>query len=152
MKSCPVVFFIFILGVLSKNRMISISSGVLLVFSYLGFLPKSVSTQNMLIEVGIVLLVMGVLIPLSTGELSFCDLYKSIISFEGLVSFFVGIFAAVMARNGVVLMKDTPGIMTSLLLGSIIGTAFFDGIPTGPLVAAGLAAFFIKFSQRIFRH
>jgi uncharacterized membrane protein (DUF441 family) len=45
-------------------------------------------------------------------------------------------------------MKSNPEVMIGLLLGTIIGTAFFGGIPVGPLVAAGLAAFVIKLAEK----
>jgi uncharacterized membrane protein (DUF441 family) len=54
-----------------------------------------------------------------------------------------------MAREGVELMKKSPEVMIGLLLGTIVGTAFFDGIPVGPLVAAGFAAFIINLFARI---
>ncbi|ADL08952.1 DUF441 domain-containing protein [Thermosediminibacter oceani] len=149
MKPSSIIFLILALGYLGKNRLILVSSGVLLLFSYLGLLPKSTEAQNIMLDLGVILLVMGILLPLSTGEVYAKDVYRSIFTLEGLVIFLVGIASAVMARDGVDLLKENPGIMICLLMGSIVGTAFFKGLPTGPLVAAGLAAFIINLLRRM---
>lgn len=149
MKSSGILFLIFILGILSRNRLIYISAGVLLLFTHLDLMPKSVSAQNILQDVGVILLVIGVLMPLSTGKLTSSELYRNVLSIEGLISFLVGIASSVMAKGGVDLMQNCPTIMVGLLFGSIVGAAFFRGIPTGPLVAAGLAATIITLLKKI---
>lgn len=149
MKSSGVLFLICILGILSKNRLIYISAGVLLLFSYLNLMPKSMSAQNIFHDLGVILLVMGVLMPLSTGKVTPRDLYRALFSLEGIISFLVGVVSSVMATDGVELMRNHPAVMVGLLFGSIIGAAFFNGIPTGPLVAAGLAAFVISLLKKI---
>jgi uncharacterized membrane protein (DUF441 family) len=149
LKSYSLLFLILVLGILSKNRLIYISAGVLIIFSLLDILPESTSSQNIILDVGVILLVIGVLMPLGTGTICARDVYSSIFTLEGLVSFLVGIASAVMARGGIDLMQGFPGVMIGLLMGSIVGTAFFRGIPTGPLVAAGLAAFIINLIKKI---
>jgi uncharacterized membrane protein (DUF441 family) len=149
LKSSSLLFLIFVLGILSKNRMICVSTGVLILFCFLQILPASASAQNVILDVGVILLVMGVLMSLLTGGSTAGDVYRSIFTFDGLVSFIVGMASAVMARGGVDLMRANPEIMIGLLFGSIVGTAFFRGIPTGPLVAAGLAAVIINILKKI---
>ena len=149
MKSSGILFLIFILGILSRNRLIYISAGVLLLFTHLDLMPKSVSAQNILQDVGVILLVIGVLMPLSTGKLTSSELYRNVLSIEGVISFLAGIASSVMAKGGVDLMQNCPTIMVGLLFGSIVGAAFFRGIPTGPLVAAGLAATIITLLKKI---
>lgn len=150
MRSYCVLFIIFLLGLLGKNRLVYVSAGVVILFSFLDMLPKSVSSQNIMMDTGVILLVIGVLLPLMTGGVNTEDIFKNMLTFEGLVSFAVGIASAVMAKNGVSLMKSYPGIMIGLLFGTIVGTSFFNGIPVGPLVAAGFAAFIINAFKRIF--
>lgn len=149
MKSYSLIFMVFVLGILSKNRLIYISAGVLLVFSLLNLMPNSPSSQKVILDVGVILLVIGVMIPFSRGQILVLDLYKSIFTVSGCIAFIIGAASSVMARDGVDLMKNNPEVMIGLLFGSIIGTAFFGGIPVGPLVAAGLAAFIINLIHRI---
>jgi len=149
LKSYSLLFLILAIGLLSRNRLIYISAGVLLIFSFLDMLPRSPSSQNIVLDVGVILLVIGVLMPLGSGTILARDVYGSIFTREGLICFVVGILSAAMARDGIELMKGFPGAMIGLLMGSIVGTAFFRGIPTGPLVAAGLAAFIINLLKKI---
>lgn len=149
MKSYSLIFLIFVLGLLSKNRLIYISAGVLLAFSLLNLMPNSSSAQKVILDVGVILLVIGVMMPFSQGSILVHDLYKSLFATSGCVSFVIGILSSVMAKDGVELMKSSPEAMIGLLFGTIIGTAFLGGIPVGPLVAAGLAAFIINFFARI---
>jgi uncharacterized membrane protein (DUF441 family) len=149
MKAFSVVFLIFILGILSKNRLIYISAGVLLVFSFLKLLPDSPSSQKVILDVGVILLVIGIMLPFSWGSVLPGDLYKCLFTLSGFIAFLVGAVSSVMARDGVDLMTNYPEVMIGLLFGSIVGTAFFGGIPTGPLVAAGLAAFIINMIKKL---
>jgi uncharacterized membrane protein (DUF441 family) len=148
LKSYSLIFMIFLLGILSKNRLIYISAGVLLGFSILNLMPDSPSSQKVILDIGVIMLVIGVMIPFSQASISVVELYKNLFTFNGLTAFFIGAFSSIMARDGVELMKSNPEVMIGLLLGTIIGTAFFGGIPVGPLVAAGLAAFVIKLAEK----
>ncbi|MDN5331408.1 MAG: hypothetical protein PWP45_633 [Tepidanaerobacteraceae bacterium] len=148
MKSSSIIFLILALGYLGKNHLIIVSSAVLLILKILGILPQS-SSQSAFLDLGIVLLVVGVLLPLCIGEFDTKQVYRSIFNVEGIVIFLVGIASAVMARDGVRLLKENPGTMICLLMGSIVGSAFFKGLPTGPLVAAGIAAFLLNLVKKL---
>ena len=149
MKPYALIFLIFILGILIRNRLIYISAGVLLTFSLLNLMPKSTSAQKVILDVGVILLVIGVMMPFSQGSIMAQDLYKSLFAANGFIAFVVGAISSVMARDGVELMKNSPEAMIGLLFGTIVGTAFFGGIPVGPLVAAGFAAFIINLLSRL---
>lgn len=149
MKPFSLIFLIFVLGILSKNRLIYISAGVLVVFTLLDFLPITKNAQKILMDTGICLLVMGVLMSLCSGSISTGDIYEIIFSLDGFVAFLVGIASAIMAKEGVFLMQKSPSVVVGLLFGSIISAAFFNGIPTGPLVAAGLVAFLLSLIKKV---
>lgn len=147
LKSSSIIFLILALGYLGKNHLIMISSAALMILKILGILPQS-SYQNVILDLGIVLLVIGVLLPLCTGEFDTKQVYRSIFNIEVIVIFLVGIASAVMARDGVRLLKENPGTMICLLMGSIAGSTFFKGLPTGPLVAAGIAALLLNLVKK----
>jgi len=107
-------------------------------------MPKSISSQKVIMDVGVILLVVGVMMPFSQGSILVKDLYKSFFATKGFISFVIGILSSVLARNGVELMSTSPEAMIGLLFGTVVGTAIFNGIPVGPLVAAGFAAFIIN--------
>lgn len=116
----------------------------------LGFLPATKNAQNILLDTGVCLLVMGVLMSLCSSSISTSDIYQIIFSQEGFIAFIVGIASAIMAKRGVFLMKKSPSVVVGLLFGSIVSAAFFNGIPTGPLVAAGLVAIILSLVEKFF--
>jgi uncharacterized membrane protein (DUF441 family) len=103
--------------------------------------------QNVFFDAGLVFLIIGILLPLASGDISIEIIYRRIFSLEGLIATIVGICSAVLARKGVNLLKLSPEVMVGLIFGSILGTSFFNGVPTGPLVAAGIAALFIEIAR-----
>lgn len=150
MSSFSLIFLILVLGILSKNRLIYISAGSLLVFMLLGFLPTTKNAQNILLDTGVCLLVMGVLMSLCSSSVSTSDIYQIIFNQEGFIAFIVGIASAIMAKKGVFLMKKSPSVVVGLLFGSIVSAAFLNGIPTGPLVAAGLVAIVLSLVEKFY--
>ena len=149
MKSYSLIFMIFLFGILSKNRLIYISAGVILLLSLLNLMPRSLESQKIILDVGITLLVIGVMMPFSQGSILAPDLYKSLFTLKGCVAFLIGALSSIMAGDGVKLMKSNPEVTVGLLFGATIGTAFFGGIPVGPLVAAGLVAFIVNAISKI---
>lgn len=141
--SMKILFLIFLLGLLSKNNLVACAAGLMLSLSASNLIQLSPTHQKFFLDVGIVFLIIAVLLPFSTQDVSLSVFYKSIFSFEGIIATGVGILSAVLAGKGVHLLKIQPEVLIGLVFGNIIGTSFFKGIPTGPLVAAGIAAFFI---------
>lgn len=143
-RFAPVLFLIFVLGLMGKNRLVACAAGLILSLSASGLIIVSSDWQNIFLDLGILFLIIGILIPFASGEVSVSLIYKIIFSFEGIVAIGVGICSAILGRKGVDLLAENPEIMIGLVFGSILGSSFFKGIPTGPLVAAGIAALFIS--------
>ena len=40
-------------------------------------------------------------------------------------------------------MSAQPSVVGGLLIGTVIGVAFFRGVPVGPLIAAGIVSLFV---------
>ncbi|NPV42612.1 MAG: DUF441 domain-containing protein [Firmicutes bacterium] len=142
-----VLFFLFVLGLLSKNHLVACASGLILSLSVSKIVNISSNWQNVFFDAGLVFLIIGILLPLASGDISIEIIYRRIFSLEGLIATIVGICSAVLARKGVNLLKLSPEVMVGLIFGSILGTSFFNGVPTGPLVAAGIAALFIEIAR-----
>ena len=45
--------------------------------------------------------------------------------------------------RGVNFMSVQPSVIGGLLIGTVIGVAFFRGVPVGPLIAAGIVSLFV---------
>lgn len=131
---------LILLGVLGNNSTITISAVVLLLVQqtflakYLPFLDKHA------LPWGIILLTIGVLSPLVSGKTKLPD-WTGLFHIKMLFAILVGIFVAWIAGRGIPLMSMQPVLVTGLLIGTVIGVAFFGGVPVGPLIAAGILSF-----------
>ncbi|MCR1838357.1 MULTISPECIES: DUF441 domain-containing protein [Rodentibacter] len=135
------VIFI-ILGVISHNSAITISSAVLLIMQQT-FLSEYIPLlEKYGLKIGIIILTIGVLSPLVSGKIQLPNV-ANLLSWKMVFSVIVGMFVAWLAGKGVSLMGEQPILVTGLLVGTVIGVAFLGGIPVGPLIAAGILALLI---------
>ena len=130
---------LIILGLLSHNNAITISAAVLLIMQQTFLSSHIPLLEKYGIKIGIIILTIGVLSPLVSGKIQLPDL-SGFLSWKMALSISVGVLVAWLAGKGVPLMGEQPILVTGLLIGTIIGVAFLDGIPVGPLIAAGILA------------
>lgn len=92
-------------------------------------------------QVGVLLLVLGLLLPAVSGTVGAPQLFARVaLTRTGLVSFVVGLVSSRLAADGIALMRERPEVLLGLVVGSLTGVWALGGIPVGPLVAAGLVA------------
>ena len=93
------------------------------------------------VEIGIIFLMLGLLLPFATDKLGLSATVRSLgLAPAGLIALGAGTAAAYLAAQGVAMLQSHPESLVGLLVGSVLGVYFLGGIPAGPLVAAGLAA------------
>jgi uncharacterized membrane protein (DUF441 family) len=95
------------------------------------------------IQIGIIILTVAVMAPLASGTLPASSLLKSFANWQSIIAIVVGIFVAWLGGRGVSLMSVQPSVIGGLLIGTVIGVAFFRGVPVGPLIAAGIVSLFV---------
>lgn len=95
------------------------------------------------LNIGIFLLMIAVMVPIASGTIPAMELLKSFTHWKSGVAIVVGIFVAWLGGRGVTLMSAQPGVVAGLMVGTILGVAFFRGVPVGPLIAAGLLSLLI---------
>lgn len=95
------------------------------------------------LEAGLIFLVVSVLVPFASGRVAPRDMLQSFVSLPGLIAIASGIIATHMNCQGLELLQRFPQMMIGMVIGSIIGVAFFGGIPVGPLMAGGIAALLV---------
>ena len=143
------ILLVMFISVLSRNRLLMQASAVLFILQVLrlgcvvGFLEK----QGL--ELGLLVLTIAVLAPLTSDKTQLETLAGTFLSREGIAALLAGIAAAVLTGQGVSLLRTSPSIVVGLALGSILGAAFLKGIPAGPLVAAGFASVLIGLLRRL---
>lgn len=139
-----ILLAVMLVGVLGRNALLIKAASLLLVISVMGWSKALAMFESDGIELGILVLTAAVLAPLATGNTGLYEVRSIFRSKAGLASLVAGGFAAVLTGQGVNLLRTMPETVVGLALGSVLGAAFFRGIPAGPLVAAGLAAVLLK--------
>ncbi|HEY8414183.1 MAG TPA: DUF441 domain-containing protein [Thermaerobacter sp.] len=137
---------ILALGALGRNPLVTSAAGALLLLRLLGLSRLLPLLEQPAMSLGLILLIVSVLIPFANGQVTVEQTVHSftrggIAGYAGLVA---GFLAAVLGARGISLLERDPHVIIGLILGTLVGVAFFQGIPVGPLTAAGLAAVLLE--------
>ncbi|MFD0698070.1 DUF441 domain-containing protein [Paenibacillus sp. GCM10027628] len=132
-----------LLGVISRNNSITIAAVVLLLLRAVNLHQAFPWIEKNGLSLGIIILTIGILSPLASGSINMKDLYQSFVHWKSIAAVAIGVLVAYLGGRGADLMSGNPMIVTSLVIGTIIGVAFLKGVPVGPLIAAGLLSLLI---------
>ena len=138
------ILIILILSVIGNNHSVSIAALVLLLIKMLGFSTWFPVIESHGINVGITILTMAVLTPIVQGRISTNGMLEAFKTPIGIVAIIIGILVAWVAARGVPFMAGTPEAVTALIVGTIIGVCFFNGLAVGPLIAGGMVSLIIS--------
>lgn len=130
-------------GVFSHNTAITIAAGVLIVFRITPLSEFFPYLQAHGLNIGIIILTIGVLTPIASGKISGEAIINSFMSWKSVFAIGVGLFVAWLGGRGVTLMTHQPNVVAGLLIGTIAGVALLRGVPVGPLIAAGILSLLI---------
>lgn len=132
-----------LLGVISRNNSITIAAVVLLLIRVVNVHQAFPWIEKNGLSLGIIILTIGILAPLASGSISVNELYQSFLNWKSIAAVAIGVLVAYLGGRGAHLMSSNPTIVTSLVIGTIIGVAFLKGVPVGPLIAAGILSLVI---------
>ncbi|WP_371363650.1 hypothetical protein SRRS_45290 [Sporomusa rhizae] len=135
---------ILVLAVIGNNQSVSLAVAVLLVMKFLGLTTWISSIENHGLDIGITILTMVVLTPLALGRVSIVDMMVAFKTQAGLVAIIVGMIVSWVATQGLYFLKASPEATTALIIGTIGGVCFLNGLAIGPLIAGGVAAMIIN--------
>lgn len=135
-----ILILIVILGMYSDNIIITGASLLLLFIKVNNLEPVFPYVLRYGFSVGLFLMILTVMVPLSDDRLSLRALLHELLSPSGLASVFLSAASSYLARYGIEYLKGNPETLIGLIVGTVLGTLFLGGIPTGPLIAAGLTA------------
>lgn len=131
------------LGIIGNNSTVTIAMLVLLLIRVLGWHQAFPWLQKYGLTIGIIILTIGVMTPLASGKISLDTILSSFLSWKSLAAVGIGLFVAYLGGRGTILMTNQPTVVAGLLIGTLLGVAFFKGVPVGPLIAAGLLSLLI---------
>ena len=133
-------------GIFSQNTAVTIAAAVLIVFRITPLSEFFPLLQQHGLNLGIIILTIGVLTPIASGKLPGEAILKSFLSWKSLLAIAIGVFVAWLGGRGVKLMTNQPDVVAGLLIGTVAGVAVLRGVPVGPLIAAGILTLFIDYS------
>lgn len=131
-------------GIFSHNSAVTIAAAVLIVLKITPLSSLLPYVQAHGLNIGIIILTIGVLTPIASGKISGESILKSFLSWKSLLAIAIGVFVAWVGGRGVKLMSNQPDVVAGLLLGTVAGVAVLRGVPVGPLIAAGILSLLIS--------
>lgn len=131
-------------GIFSHNSAVTIAAAVLIVLKITPLSSLLPYVQAHGLNIGIIILTIGVLTPIASGKISGESILKSFLSWKSLLAIAIGIFVTWLGGRGVKLMSNQPDVVAGLLLGTVAGVAVLRGVPVGPLIAAGILSLLIS--------
>lgn len=131
-------------GIFSHNSAVTIAAAVLIVLKITPLTSLLPYVQAHGLNIGIIILTIGVLTPIASGKISGESILKSFLSWKSLLAIAIGVFVAWLGGRGVKLMSNQPDVVAGLLLGTVAGVAVLRGVPVGPLIAAGILSLLIS--------
>ncbi len=141
--STIILICLAILSYFVHNTAVTVSILILLAIKLTPLAQFFPYVEKQGVQVGIIILTVAVMAPLVSGSLPATSLLKSFANWQSVVAIIVGVFVAWLGGRGVSFMSVQPSVIGGLLIGTIIGVAFFRGVPVGPLIAAGIVSLFV---------
>jgi len=143
------IFIIFFLGILAKSNILSLAAVILFLLKVLKLKLVFPILEKQGLDLGLLFLILAVLAPLVTDVKALTDLVNIFKSPLGLLALTGGLLATKLNGMGLNLLENQPQLIVGMVIGSLIGIIFLDGIPVGPLMAGGITAFFLRIVQII---
>lgn len=137
------LLIILVLAVLGSNQSVSVAAGFLLIIKLLGLDSLFPILESKGMNIGITILTIAILTPLATGRISLLHMTAAFKSPIGLLALATGMFVAFAAGRGLLFINTSPEMISSIVLGTVVGVCFLQGVAIGPLIAGGLVSMVI---------
>lgn len=150
MNGVPLLVALLLVGIIARSNLIATAACVLLIikFSNLHFIFSLLEKRGL--EIGLLFLLLAILVPVASGKVTEKELISTFTSLPGILAILGGALATHLNGEGLRLLQIDPELIFGLLIGSIFGIVFLNGVPVGPLMAAGLTALFLE-TIRLFK-
>ncbi|QAR71097.1 DUF441 domain-containing protein [Pediococcus acidilactici] len=148
MESWFFLIGILLVSWLGKNQSLMIATIAVLLFK---LLPNSAKLFSVIdkqgINWGVTIISVAILVPIATGRIGIMDLINSFKSPVGWIAVACGILVSLLSYQGVGFLSASPEVTVALVMGTIIGVVFMNGIAAGPIIASGIAYLIIQLLQ-----
>lgn len=147
LESLPLLI-ILAAGVIGHNHSVALAATFLLLVKLLGFSEWFTPLEKHGLNIGIIVLTIGILAPVASGKITLTHMAETFKSSTGLICLAAGVFVAWAGGLGLSLLKSSPELVSSLVIGTVAGVFFLKGVPVGPLIASGLVYLLLSLSKR----
>jgi uncharacterized membrane protein (DUF441 family) len=134
------LLLILAVGAFGRNYVVAVGAIAALILAAWPLPQLLEFLANNGIKVGIFMLMIAVLAELAVGRVPLHNLARELWSIPSLLAILGGILASWMSGRGIELLQRQPQVAIGLVIGSVLGASFFNGVPIGPLFAAGVTA------------
>ena len=141
---------LIIIGLIGRSHIITTAACFLLIVKLVQLERFFPAMERRGLELGLLFLTIAVLVPFANDRISLKDVTSVFTSWPGIMALAGGAVATYMNGKGLDMLRLDPQLIVGLVIGSIFGIIFLRGIPVGPLMAAGITAFFLKLFQYMF--
>lgn len=149
MKNQIVLICLIFISILAKNKTMTIAGIIVFILAFIDNDTIIQFTKDYFLNIGTTILTIWILIPLidNSKNKNILNL-KNLLNIHGIISLISGFLVVIIASKGVKYLNNNIYALSGILLGSIIGVTFFDGIPVGILTGSGIAFLIIKILKR----
>jgi len=126
------------LSIIGHNMSVTYAVCLVLLIKFLGLGTALDMLGKQGLNWGIIILTASILVPIANGTITYKDMTNCFTSRVGIAALIIGSLVAVAGHFGVDTLKSTPEMVSSLIIGTMMGVFFFNGIAVGPLIAAGI--------------
>lgn len=144
------LLLLIVIGMIGRSPIITTAACMLLIVKLIHLERYLPAIERRGLELGLLFLTMGVLVPFASERISLKDIVAVFTSWPGIIALVGGAIATYMNGKGLALLKVDPQLIVGLVIGSIFGIVFMRGIPVGPLMAAGITALLLKIATFLF--
>jgi uncharacterized membrane protein (DUF441 family) len=144
-RELALLLLVLVMGIIGRNSLVTWSAVGLIALKICGLDQAFGLIDRWGIQIGLTVLTVTVLLPFATGESDTSDVVHALSGLKGITALVAGITAAWLGARGLNALSGSPEIIIGVLVGTVIGTVFFKGMPVGPLVAVGMAVVLCEF-------
>lgn len=145
MGSQYILLIMIALGIVSHSNIIAVSSAILLIITTTPLSKYMPLMERYGLDIGLLFLMIYIIIPLTKTKSILINIYETVTSPVGILAVLAGILATVLNKKGINLLNGEPQLIFGIIIGSLIGITFFDGIPVGPLMSGAILVMLLSF-------
>lgn len=149
MTTVLVLLALAAIGIVARSPVIAVAAGILLFIKLANLQCLFAFIERQGLEIGLLFLLLTIMVPLGRENVDPRQILKYFTTLPGFLAILGGALATHLNYEGLRMLQLDPEMMFGLIIGSVLGILLFNGIPVGPLMAAGLTALFIDFFRVI---